>query len=62
MMKKLVFGVAGVLLLSPASWSQENEELTRDYMIIVGSTTIYPFSSAVVDRFVENTGLKKPMV
>ena len=30
-------------------------------MIIVGSTTIAPFSTEVVDHFVETTGLDKPM-
>mgnify|MGYP001829186565 FL=1 len=33
----------------------------RDYLVIVGSTTVYPFSSLVVERFVE-AGFKRPQV
>lgn len=37
-------------------------EPTRDYLHIVGSTTVHPFSSMVVARFVESTGFKSPLV
>lgn len=57
----LAYGLLASLSL-PAAWGQTKPEPTRDYMIIVGSTTIAPFSTEVVDRFVETTGLEKPMV
>lgn len=37
-------------------------EPARDYLHIVGSTTVYPFSSQVVEHFVKDRGFSKPMV
>jgi len=34
----------------------------RDYLIIVGSTTIFPFAEVVVDRFTTSTGRPKPQI
>ena len=47
------------LLSIPASGHAQNP---RDYMIIVGSTTIAPFSEMVVERFVRTSGMETPMV
>lgn len=47
------------LLAIPASGHAQNQ---RDYMIIVGSTTIAPFSEMVVEHFVKTNGMETPMV
>lgn len=37
-------------------------QVVRDYLIIVGSTTVFPFAEVVVDRFARSTGRPKPQV
>ena len=37
-------------------------ELTRDYMTIVGSATVYPFSQRVIERFIKRSAFKTPRV
>ena len=37
-------------------------ELTRDYMTIVGSTTVFPFSKKVIEHFVKRSDFKTPQV
>lgn len=37
-------------------------QATRDYLIIVGSTTIFPFAEVVIDRYTSSTGRPKPQV
>ncbi|UCC15115.1 MAG: substrate-binding domain-containing protein [Gammaproteobacteria bacterium] len=54
-----------VTLMAAASvlvGSGVSAETRRDYMMIVGSTTVYPFSELVVERFVDESGFKTPMV
>ncbi len=41
---------------------QAGAQVTRDYLIIVGSTTVFPFAEVVVDRFTKSTGRPKPQV
>ena len=36
-------------------------ELQRDYLMIVGSTTVYPFSTLVVDAYLKQSGAKAPL-
>lgn len=51
--------IAGFLLAIPyAGHTQEK----RDYLMIVGSTTVAPFSELVVERFVSSTDFDQPMV
>ncbi|MGI9265147.1 MAG: substrate-binding domain-containing protein [Gammaproteobacteria bacterium] len=51
--------IAGLFLAIPlAGHTQEK----RDYLMIVGSTTVAPFSELVVKRFVSSTGFEQPMV
>jgi phosphate transport system substrate-binding protein len=52
-------GLLSVLLLALAGSVLAGGK--RDYLIIVGSTTVYPFSSQVVERFVDQ-GYKRPQV
>ena len=37
-------------------------ELTRDYMTIVSSTTVFPFSEKVIEHFVKRSDFKTPQV
>ncbi len=40
----------------------DDAEVERDYMNIVGSTTVYAFSELVVERFVDSSGYETPLV
>mgnify|MGYP001829023398 CR=1 FL=1 len=59
MLRNIFAVLAASSVLATGSLSAENR---RDYMMIVGSTTIYPFSELVVERFVDGSGFKTPMV
>ncbi len=48
--------------LSVAVITGANAGLGRDYLHMVGSTTVYPFSSMVVEQFVKTSGFKTPML
>jgi phosphate transport system substrate-binding protein len=50
--------VAAVVAASAAAQAQSN----RDYISIVGSSTVFPFATVVAERFARNTGLKAPKV
>ena len=59
-MSKTFFTVTvAVLVLAAGDLSADSR---RDYLMIVGSTTVYPMSQLVIDRVIENSGLKAPMV
>jgi phosphate transport system substrate-binding protein len=36
-------------------------ELQRDYLMIVGSTSVYPFSTLVMDQYIKQSGAKAPL-
>jgi phosphate transport system substrate-binding protein len=59
-MNRLRNAFAGVLIAALSG--QVIAQTSRDYLIIVGSTTIFPFAEVVVDRFTESTGRPKPQV
>ncbi len=50
--------VAGALIAAPAAFGQA----ARDYVSIVGSSTVYPFSTVVAERFGRNTDFKTPKI
>jgi phosphate transport system substrate-binding protein len=54
-------GVLSLVVLAVLLTASVLAGAKRDYLIIVGSTTVYPFSSLVIERFVE-TGFKRPQV
>ncbi|HXH02769.1 MAG TPA: PstS family phosphate ABC transporter substrate-binding protein [Candidatus Competibacteraceae bacterium] len=57
--KKLALAVAlGTLSLSGTALAQS----ARDYISIVGSSTVYPFSTAVAEQFGKSGGFKTPKV
>ncbi|MBL8251326.1 MAG: phosphate ABC transporter substrate-binding protein, partial [Candidatus Competibacter sp.] len=47
MKRKLAFAVAASLTLAGAAYAQS----ARDYISIVGSSTVYPFTTAVAEPF-----------
>ena len=55
---KNAFAFALIAVLS----GQATAQSTRDYLIIVGSTTVFPFAEVVVERFTTSTGRPKPQV
>jgi phosphate transport system substrate-binding protein len=67
---RVIGGLVSILLAATIAWSQREDEQvlasspewTRDYMMIVGSTTVFPFVKAVADRLVQSGEIKKPMV
>ncbi len=52
--------VLSLMVLLSAITSQLNAK--RDSIVIVGSSTVYPFTTEVVDRFVQKTNSKAPIV
>jgi len=67
---RLVFGgLLSILFVTTPAWSQQGAngaqgepEWTRDYMMIVGSTTVFPFTTKVVDHLVQSGEIRKAMV
>ena len=56
-MKRLTLALAAVAVTSFAC-----EAYARDQIRIVGSSTVFPFSTAVAERFGSKTGMKTPVV
>jgi phosphate transport system substrate-binding protein len=54
-MKRFLFAVAVLALASTPS-------LARDQIRIVGSSTVYPFTTAVAENFGKSSGMKTPVV
>ena len=61
MMKRLMLMlVAGAMLMLPAMVS--HAESSRNYIAIVGSSTVYPFATVVAEKFGKTTEFKTPMI
>ncbi len=55
--------IAGVALLALAACDESNGAGSRDQIKIVGSSTVYPFATAVAEQFAKkNPGFKSPIV
>ena len=48
--------------IATAGISTANAQAARDYVNIVGSSTVYPFSTVVAERFGRNTDFKTPKI
>ncbi|MEM7253161.1 MAG: substrate-binding domain-containing protein, partial [Pseudomonadota bacterium] len=59
-MKKLLVTAAALsaLVTSTLGWAQQ----ARDYISIVGSSTVYPFATVVAEQFGKTTDYKTPKV
>lgn len=58
LMQKLVLAVAASLALTSAAYAQS----ARDQIDIVGSSTVYPFATAVAGEFGKATPFKAPKI
>jgi phosphate transport system substrate-binding protein len=47
---------------SPASLPRASAQAARDYISIVGSSTVYPFSTVVAEQFGKTSRFKTPKV
>ncbi|MCW8092749.1 PstS family phosphate ABC transporter substrate-binding protein [Alteromonas sp. ASW11-130] len=59
-MKKLITTVA--MIAATSAISMQAQAQSRDYINIVGSSTVYPFSTVVAERFGKATQFKTPKV
>lgn len=59
-MKKTV--IAGLALILTMSFSTVWAASTRDYISIVGSSTVYPFATVVAEQFGKSTSFKTPKI
>jgi phosphate transport system substrate-binding protein len=57
-MKRVI--VLGAIALAMSNWATGNSE--RDYIEVVGSSTVYPFATAVAERFGKGTSFKTPKI
>ena len=57
-------GIAGILagIVASAGVATASAQVARDYVSIVGSSTVYPFSTVVAERFGRNTDFKTPKI
>ncbi|KPK33381.1 MAG: phosphate ABC transporter substrate-binding protein [Nitrospira bacterium SG8_35_1] len=60
MLNKLRVSVLGVLLLTLAAGLPK--AMARDYISIVGSSTVYPFATVVAEQFGKTTQFKTPKI
>ena len=56
--QKLVLAVAATLVVTGAAYAQS----ARDYISVVGSSTVYPFTTAVAEQFGKGSKFKTPKV
>lgn len=59
-MKVHTIGIMAASLM--VCWGQVDNAAARDYISIVGSSTVYPFSTAVAEQFGKTTRYKTPKV
>ena len=59
-MKK--FTILSAVVFISIVFCSARDGLARDYMMIVGSTTMYSASSPLVEQFVKKTGFKVPLI
>ena len=57
-MKKLILGAASMALVAACS----SQAFARDQIRVVGSSTVYPFTTTVAEQFGKTTGFKAPIV
>jgi phosphate transport system substrate-binding protein len=60
MLQKVMIGVACTVLLS--SGGMANAQSARDYISMVGSSTVYPFATVVAEQFGKTTQFKTPKI
>ena len=56
--QKLVLALAATFVVTGAAYAQS----ARDYISVVGSSTVYPFTTAVAEQFGKGSKFKTPKV
>jgi phosphate transport system substrate-binding protein len=54
--------VALTLLVAAVVAQPANAQATRDYISVVGSSTVYPFATVVAENFGKTTKFKTPKI
>jgi phosphate transport system substrate-binding protein len=62
MVKKTVLLIAALVYVIGASTGVVNAQSARDYISIVGSSTVYPFATVVAEQFGKTTRYKTPKI
>ena len=62
MVRKTVLLVAALVFVLVASTGAVNAQSARDYISIVGSSTVYPFATVVAEQFGKTTRYKTPKI
>ena len=62
MVRKTVLLVAALVFVLVASTGSVNAQSARDYISIVGSSTVYPFATVVAEQFGKTTHYKTPKI
>lgn len=57
-MRKVLVATMSCAVLAPVAWAQS----ARDYISVVGSSTVFPFTSTVAEQFGRGTKFKTPKV
>ncbi|WP_020588153.1 substrate-binding domain-containing protein [Desulfobacter curvatus] len=61
-MKKMIFTLIALVYLLIFGMAQAGADAARDYISIVGSSTIYPFATVVAENFGKKTRYKIPKI
>jgi phosphate transport system substrate-binding protein len=62
MVRKTVLLIAALVFVLTASTGVVNAQSARDYISIVGSSTVYPFATVVAEQFGKTTRYKTPKI
>ncbi|KHK90649.1 substrate-binding domain-containing protein [Novosphingobium malaysiense] len=60
--KTIIFAAVSALALSACGGSGGAGSGARDYVTAVGSSTVYPFATAVAEQYAKTTGNKSPVI
>lgn len=60
--KTIIFAAASVLSLSACGGSGGSTSGARDFVRAVGSSTVYPFGTAVAESYAKSSGNKSPVI
>lgn len=60
--KTIIFTAVSALALSACGGSGGTGSGARDYVTAVGSSTVYPFATAVAEQFAKTSGSKSPVI
>jgi phosphate transport system substrate-binding protein len=60
--KALTFAVASTLALAACGGPESSTGGARDFVRVVGSSTVYPFATAVSEEAVKASGIKSPVI